>query len=320
MKEKVKIIAEVGSNHNGKLETALELIAVAAECGADVVKFQGFIADDLMAVDDPNFGKLKRLEVPKSWYPLLIEQCVKHGVEFLSTATSFTTLQWMEEYSVSQYKVASCNITHIPLIDRLVEINKPIIISTGLASLQEIVDLSVYLEEKGFKKYSFLHCVSRYPMGPAEARLKNIFVLNEILHCPIGFSDHSHGCHLAVAAVALGAQIIEKHISMDKKGIGMDHDVAVLPDVFRMMCQAVRDTEKAVYVDFASNQEAIFEMRRSLHFSRNMSKGEMVNRSALKITRPENGLLPSEIDYVIGRTLTKDVKASEAVKKEILSS
>ena len=320
MQKSIKIIAEAGTNHNGILSTALEIIEVAADCGADIVKFQSFLVDDLLSSNDPNYDRMKKLEMPKEWYPELINCCNNHGVSFLSTATNFTTLKWMEEFNVSQYKVASCNITHRPLLDKLIEIGKPVIVSTGLANLDEILELAEYFNSNGFKNYSFLHCVSKYPTGPSDARLKNITFLKEKLKCKVGFSDHTQGYHLAVAAVALGAEIIEKHITLGKSDIGMDHEVAVLPGIFSELCSAIRDTEKALYADFSHDENAFLNMRRSLHFARDMSIGEIVKYTDLKIVRPEDGLPPSEMDCVMGKKLVKNVKYFQPVTRELFTA
>ncbi|MBU0516557.1 MAG: N-acetylneuraminate synthase family protein [Proteobacteria bacterium] len=316
---RVKIIAEIGSNHDGKLDTARDLVSVAADCGADVCKFQSFLVDDLLAHDDTRYERLKKLEMPQNWYPVLIEHCRREGVAFLSTATNHTTLDWMEKYGAWGYKVASCNLTHRPLIDRLTTLNKPLMVSTGMASLEEILALARYFDGRGFAAYSFLHCVSKYPTPPAELRLRNIVVLKEILNCPVGFSDHSSGPHLAVAAVALGATIVEKHISLTKTGLGMDHQVALLPEDFRTMCRAIRDAEAALRADFTPDWEMIKAMRRSLHFTRDMRLGETIDAADVKVVRPEDGLPPAALETVIGRRLDRDVKADAPVTAEAIA-
>jgi N,N'-diacetyllegionaminate synthase len=317
---KVLIIAEVASNHNGDLDTALQLIDTAAECGADVVKFQSFIARDIILPSDPIFDQLQKLEMPRQWYPVLMDRCALRGVRFLSTATSFTTLNWMEEFGVWGYKVASCNISFRPLIDRLIEIGKPIVFSTGLARFEEIKSLANYLAKKGLSDFAFLHCVSKYPAAFKELHLKNILLLRELLSCPVGYSDHSSGTHMAVTAVALGARIIEKHISLDKKGIGMDHDVAILPDEFAVLCQAVRDVEMALTCDVTPDLEGMFAMRRSLHFACELAAGETISAEAVKITRPEDGLLPENIEAVLGCTVRKRVEKDQPITMEILAN
>jgi sialic acid synthase SpsE len=312
--KRVKIIAEIGSNHNGELDTALRLIATAAASGADIAKFQSFLVDELLASEDPNYARLAKLQLPREWYPKLIRACHDHGLEFLSTATNFTTLEWMEELGVWGYKIASCNITHWPLLQRLAAIGKPLIVSTGLATLEEVQALDTFFQAEGLKEYAFLHCVSKYPVEPAALRLKNLVVLKEVLSCPVGFSDHSEGAHMAAAAVALGARIVEKHISLDKTGLGLDHEVAVLPDQFKAMCQAIRSVEEAMFADFTPDQENIFRMRRSLHFARSMRRGEAVTATDIKIVRPEDGLPPKQFTAVLGQRLIADVAAGEPAR------
>lgn len=318
--ERVTIIAEVGTNHNGNLSTALELIDISADCGADIVKFQSFLVDDLLAINDPKYNLLKKLEIPLDWYGKLIERCVGRRVKFLSTATNFTTLSWMEELCVEMYKVASCNITHQPLIDRLIEIGKPIIISTGLASLEEILDLAKYFDRRRFANYSFLHCVSKYPARNNELKLGNITTLKQILNCPIGYSDHSNGILMAPVAVALGASIIEKHITLSGEGIGMDHDVAVTPKQFRQMVDNIRDVESASKIDFSIDKEQVYKMRRSLHAALDLNKGIILESSMLQVTRPEDGLPPKELINILGKRLTQIIKKGEPIRWDILVS
>ncbi len=308
------IIAEVGSNHNGSLDQAFELIDVAADLGADVVKFQSFLADQLLAADDPNYERIKRLEVPRAWYPLLMERCEKRGVSFLSTATNETTMAWMEELHVAAYKVASCNITHRPLLDQLIATGKSVIVSTGMATLDEILETARHFRSRGLRSFSFLHCVSKYPTPPEDMRLGNIPVLRALLGCPIGLSDHSPGSHIAVAAVALGATIIEKHISLDKTGIGLDHEVAVVPQTFGEMCRQLREVAAALNPDFSPDLQNIRTMRRSVRFTRPLTAGSVVQADDLKVTRPEDGLKPEFFDTLIGRRLTRDVAINEATE------
>lgn len=312
----VTIIAEIGSNHNGELDTAYELIDMAAEAGADIVKFQSFLVDDLLAAGDPNYEVLKKLELPRAWYPKLFQRCRERGVHFLSTATNFTTMDWMEELGVVGYKVASCNITHRPLLERLVKIGKPVIVSTGLASKDDILELADFFAASGFSDYSILHCISQYPAPPESMRLGNITALKELLPCPVGLSDHTHGVHIPAAAVALGARIVEKHISLDRSGLGLDHDVAILPDEFRRLCKVIRELEQALVVDFTPNAEGIFSMRRSLHYASALEKGTTLGTEHLKIVRPEDGLLPSRQNGVLGLRLARDVEDGAPVRME----
>jgi sialic acid synthase SpsE len=309
----VLLIAEIGSNHNGDLDTALRLIDVAAGCGADVCKFQSFLVDDLLAAADPNYVRLRRLQLPREWYPLLMERCREKGVRFLSTATNEVTLRWMEDDGAWGYKVASCNITHIPLLRTLASLGKPLIISTGMAKVQDVLDARRLLTDAGHRQHVFLHCVSKYPAPPVEMCLRNIVALRELLGCAVGLSDHTHGTHVAVASVALGATVVEKHITLDRAGIGMDHEVAVLPDEFTRLCREIREVEQSLVTGFNPDAATMFAMRRSLHYTRDISAGERIRREDIKVIRPEDGLAPRHYEAVLKATTARSVKSQAPV-------
>lgn len=315
--DRLTIIAEIGSNHDGDLGKALATIDAAAECGADIAKFQSFLAEEMVAPDHPDFGLLKRLEMPREWYPRLMEHCTQHGLRFLSTATNFATLGWMEELGAWGYKVASGNITHEPMIERLIEIGKPMMVSTGLATLDEVVDLARRFHGEGLSEFAFFHCVSSYPTRPEAMRLRNISVLREVLPCPVGFSDHSAGVHLAVAAVALGARIVEKHMSLDRTGISPDHSFALVPEEFAELCRVLRETDAGLFADFALDTATAYRMRRSLHFARSLPVGAVLSANDVKVTRPEEGLRPDALADVVGRRLARGVTADQPVSVDL---
>jgi len=309
----VLVIAEIGSNHDGNLDKAFELIDVAAEAGANVAKFQSFLADEMYTPADSNYDLLKKLEMPREWYPQLMQRCEQNGLRFLSTATNDVTLGWMEELGVSWYKVASGNITHRPLIERLLGIGKPVIFSTGLTTLNELIELKTYLQAGGLNDTAFLHCVSEYPAPPEKIRLRNISVMKQLLDCPVGFSDHSMTTCLAFAAVTLGAQIVEKHITLDGAGLSPDHEFSLKPDQFRTMVDGIREIESGLFADFTPNKEGMFALRRSLHFASNLEAGHILTQKDLKIVRPEDGLSPNKLYDVIGHRLTRSVVCNDPV-------
>ena len=315
---KVLIIAEVGSNHDGDLASALAHIDAAADAGADIVKFQSFLADEMIAPSDKNYQLLKTLEMPRDWYPKLMKRCEDRKIRFLSTATNFETIGWMEDLGAWAYKVASCNVTYTPLIDRLVAIGKPVIFSLGLAKLDEIEGLVTSLRNREFHEFAVLHCVARYPAPPESLNLGNIPFFARRLNCPIGFSDHSLGIEAAIAAVALGARIVEKHFSLTGGGLSPDHLVALTPPDFTAMCKAIRSVEQSLETDVVPNPRDICARRRSLHFARPMKAGEIVAERDIKVIRPENGLLPQEMPNVVGARMTKDVNSNEPVAWDAL--
>jgi len=316
-KNQVTIIAEIGSNHEGDLDLAIELIRSCAEAGADIVKFQSFLADELILKSDANYERIKSLELRESWYPVLIEACKANNVKFLSTATSFTTLSWMDECNVEGYKVASSNISYTQIIDKLIKLNKPIILSTGMGTMNEIISIHKKLKANNIE-HAFLHCVSLYPAQPNEMNLGNIKYLMSNLECEIGFSDHSLGDNMGIAAVAIGARIIEKHVTADKNGRGMDNEVSLLPDEFKKYCFSIRETEKALKVHFNEDNSKFLMYRRSLHFANNLTKGSTIKSSDISTVRPESGIKPSSINEIIGRKVLNDVKKGSAIVWDLI--
>jgi N,N'-diacetyllegionaminate synthase len=312
------IIAEVGSNHEGDLELACEIIEKFADAGADVIKFQGFIVEDMIPPTASYYDRMKKLEIKKEWYPILIKECQKNNVKFLSTATSFKSLEWMEKAGATMYKVASGNATHLPIIDKLIEINKPIIISVGLLSLEEIIDLVEYFKMNNFNKFSLLHCHVEYPTPIKKANLKNITILKEIFpYIKIGYSDHTLSTLTPSIATALGAEIIEKHIYLRKGKLGMDYDVAIGLEEFREMVNMIKDTKKMIKSDFRLG-DLKFEYRRSFHTKEDIKKGEILSWKNLKISRPEDGILPKHYKQILGKKAKIDIQKEKALQWEMI--
>jgi N,N'-diacetyllegionaminate synthase len=312
-----KVIAEIGTNHEGNLDLACEMIEKFAKAGANIIKFQSFIVDDMIPKTAPYYKRMKKLELKKEWYEILFQTCKKNNVEFLSTATSFKSIEWMEKIGVSMYKVASGNATHMPIIDKLIEINKPIIISVGLLELNEIFELVKYFEMKNFEKFSLLHCQVEYPTPIQRANLENIAVLKEIFkNISVGYSDHTTSILTPSIAVSLGAEIIEKHVYLRKGDIGMDYDVAISLNEFEKMVKMIRETELMLKMDFSISEEFRFLYRRSFHAKRDIKKGEVFSFENLKISRPEDGIKPKYYKELIGKKANKNIKAESAVKWE----
>lgn len=316
-KDRITIIAEVGTNHEGSLDIALDLIKSSAKSGADIVKFQGFIADELISKADPNYFRLKDLEIKEKWYPILIEECKSNNVHFLSTATSFKSLDWMEKYNVIGYKVASSNISHAQIIEKLIEYRKPVILSTGMATFKEISEIHKKLKDNKIE-HAFLHCVSKYPAKPEEMNLGNIEYLRNNLDCEIGFSDHSLGDNISIAGVSLGAKIIEKHVTANKNGKGMDNDVSLLPEEFQRFCSSLRETENALKVHFEIDHSKFIKYRRSLHFAENMIKGSIIQAKNISTIRPETGIKPEFLNQILGKRLIKNAKQGDPVLWDVI--
>jgi sialic acid synthase SpsE len=317
------IIAEIGTNHEGNLDLAKEMIREFAKAGADVIKFQAFVVEDMVPKTAPYYDRMKKLEVKKEWYPELIKECEKNGVEFLSTATSFKSLEYMEKAGVKMYKVASGNATHIPIIDKLIEINKPIILSLGLLEMSEIIDLVEYFDKKGYdlNKLSLLHCHVEYPTPIEKSNLKNITILKEMFpQIKIGYSDHTTSILTPAIAVVLGAEIIEKHVYLIKGELGMDYDSAISLEEFKEMVKNIKDTKKMLKADFRIDKKTKFQFRRSFHAKRDIKKGEKLTWENIKISRPEDGIEPKYYKKVLESEILVDLKEGEPIKWEMLKT
>jgi sialic acid synthase SpsE len=311
------LIAEIGSNHDGDFDTALRLMDVAREAGADAVKFQSFLADELVTPDSPDHGLLKRLEVPRQWYPRLKEAAAERGLIFFSTATNSVTLGWMREIGAELYKIASPNLTHLPLIRETAAIGRPVVMSTGMADMDEIDEAVRAFTGAGNEALCLLHCVSQYPAPPEAINLRVLRSLQARYPYPVGYSDHTMDIVTPVAAVALGAAAIEKHLTLDRGQAGPDHHYALEPEDFIEMCRHVRLVERALGdgVKRVSEVErtSAEKYRRSVHAGRDLPAGSVLSEGDLRIVRPNDGLHPRHLDELVGRALSRPLSAGDPV-------
>lgn len=314
------VVAEIGANHNGDLDLALRLMDVAQKAGADAVKFQSFLADQLVKRDSQDYALLKRLEVPRDWYPRLKKEAANRGLVFFSTATNDITLSWLQEVGAELYKIASTNITHMPLIRKTASIGKPVIMSTGMATLEEIDEAVQAFTQTGNRELCLLHCVSEYPARPESINLRVIQTLQaRYPDHPIGFSDHTLEIGTSIGAVALGARVIEKHLTLDRKMKikGPDHHYSLEPDEFIAMTQNIRAVEAALgdgkkRVSPAEEQKAA-QYWRSLHAACDLPAGTVLTAEHISIVRPNDGLHPRYLDKVIGMKLNQPLKEGQAI-------
>jgi N-acetylneuraminate synthase/N,N'-diacetyllegionaminate synthase len=290
---------------------------IAREADADAVKFQSFLADHLVTRDNPDYDLLKRLEVPRAWYPRLKRAAEERGLVFFSTATNDITLGWMEEIGVELYKIGSPNLTHLPLIATTAAFGKPVIVSTGMAGFVEIDEAVRIFTATGNAELALLHCVSVYPAEPSLLNLRAIGTLSAAYPFPIGFSDHSLDIGTAVAAVALGARVIEKHLTLDRTRPGPDHHYALEPKAFiamgrniRIVEQALGDGRKIVPPREAENSARYW---RSLHAVRDLAAGAVLTRDAVTIVRPNDGLHSRHVDAVTGLSLARPLSAGAPI-------
>lgn len=309
------LIAEIGSNHDGNFDTARRLMDVAKKADADAVKFQSFLADHLVKPDNPDYDLLKRIELKREWYPRLKAEAEARGLVFFSTATNDITLGWMEEIGVELYKIASPNLTHLPLIRKAASLGKPVIMSTGMAGLLEIDEAVRTFTAAGNQQLALLYCVSEYPANPKNVNLGFIAQLAGLYPYPVGYSDHTLNIGTAIAAVALGARIIEKHLSPARGSAGPDHFYALEPEEFITMGRNIRIVEQAVghgprrpSPTEAGNSGAYY---RSLHVGRDLRAGDVLRTGDIQIVRPNDGLHPRHLEAVIGLKVAHDIPAGK---------
>jgi N,N'-diacetyllegionaminate synthase len=324
MRKSVVIIAEAGVNHNGSLENALELIRLGAEAGVDYVKFQSFKAENLVSnqakkaeyqqqnaptADDSQLNMLKKLEIQADWYPVLLEACAKYGVHFLSTGFDTESLALLKELEIPFYKVPSGEITNKPYLLQIAAYGKPIILSTGMANLEEIRAAMNVLIGAGVAKHdiTILHCNTEYPTPMEDVHLRAMQTIRDTFGVEVGYSDHTLGIEIPIAAVALGAQVIEKHFTLDRRMEGPDHAASLEPADLKAMVQGIRNIEKALgspeKKPSPSETPNIAIARKSIHLVADLQQGVVLKASDLIMLRPGNGISPMDMDQVIGKTL-----------------
>lgn len=304
------IIAEVGVNHNGEVETAKQLIDAAAEAGTDAVKFQTFRADRL-TVDRDEREMLRRLELSESAFSELAAYCHDRGVQFLSTPFDEESVDFLQGLGVPAFKVGSGEVTHLPLLAHIARKGKPVLLSTGMATLAEVHDAVQVLKREENEDLVLLHCVSRYPAPPKEANLRAMATLTDTFDVPVGFSDHTLGIEVSLAAVALGASVIERHLTLDRSMPGPDHRASLEPTALEEVIRSIRQIEDALG-DGAkepqpSERETRVRARRSIVARADIPLGTVLDPSHLAIKRPGTGIPPRELEAIIGKRLRVDV-------------
>ncbi|MEQ8436781.1 MAG: N-acetylneuraminate synthase [Ilumatobacter fluminis] len=330
------VIAEIGVNHNGSVDTARRLIDVAADAGADAVKFQTFFADDLVTTaaekaayqarntgnDESQHAMLTRLELDESEFRELSAYCVDRGIDFLSTPFGERAADLLERIGVSAFKVSSGDLTYHQFLAHLAEKGLPIILSTGMATLAEVDAALAAIDGVGPVPVALLHCVSDYPAAPETCNLAAMETMRRAFGRPVGWSDHTTGAPIGLAAVALGASVIEKHITLDRTLHGPDHRASMEPDDFREYVAGIRDIQSALgdgikrpHPDELRTAEVA---RRSIVAVRDLGAGSIVRSEDVAILRPGTGLQPSMLDLVVGCRLARDVPANRALMAEDL--
>jgi len=313
------IIAEAGVNHNGSMESAKRLIDVAAKASADYVKFQTFKAETLITqtaekaeyqqgltgTNETQFEMIKKLELDKEAHKELIGYCKQKKIKFLSTAFDSDSIDLLDEFNIPLFKIPSGEITNLPYLRHIGKMGKPIIMSTGMSTLDEVRDALNILLEAGAKKdkITILHCNTEYPTPMEDVNLKAMITIRDELGVNVGYSDHTLGIEVPVAAVAMGAKVIEKHFTLDRTMPGPDHAASLEPEELKAMVAAIRNIEKAMGegVKIISKSEGIniHIARKSIVAKKTITKGELFTAENLTVKRPGTGISPMKWDKII---------------------
>lgn len=303
----VFIIAEAGVAHFGSMEKALALVDLAVSAKADAVKFQVFKTEELISTESEEWiDRLKPKELPFNAFREIRDYCSDKGILFFATAHDEPSLEYLETLKIPLYKIGSGELGNLPFIKKIALKGKPIILSTGMYSLEDVGKALSVFQEAGNPDLAILHCITSYPTPPADVNLKAIGSIFEQLDVITGYSDHTQGIHFPVSAVALGARVIEKHISLDfNVPNAQDWKVACGPDDLHLMIGQIRDIEQGlgsgVKNPTESEQNSLSWALKSLVAARDISKGEVITRALLQAKRPGNGISPEHIDDVIGK-------------------
>ncbi len=331
--DKTIVIAEAGVNHNGDVNLAKKLVDAALYAGADIVKFQSFKAEKITtkiakktSYQNKAIGQkinqyemLKNLELSNKDIKKIYDYCNSLNIEFLSTAFDLESLAFLGNLDLVRYKIPSGEITNLPLIRRICKFKKPIILSTGMATLEEIEIALSNIENEGISRndIKLLHCTSEYPAPYEDVNLFAMRTLAETFKIKVGYSDHTRGIAVAMAAVALGAEVIEKHLTLDNKMIGPDHKASLEPEEFKEMVTQIRniniamgDGVKRVTKSELKNKTLV---RKSIVASKFIKKGEKLTERNLTTKRPEDGISPLMWDLILGQIANKDFVEDEFI-------
>jgi N,N'-diacetyllegionaminate synthase len=326
--KKTFIIAEAGVNHNGSRETAMRLIDAAKSCGADAVKFQTFRAEKLVTPNaekadyqkrsigtgKSHFDMLKELELGDEDFRRLLDHCTRCGIEFMSSPFDEESADLLEGLGMGTFKIPSGEVTNHPFLTHVARKNKSVILSTGMCTLGEVEEAVEIFQAAGTPRLILLHCVTEYPAPYDQINLKAIATLRAAFGCEVGYSDHTLGIEVPVAAVSLGATVIEKHFTLDTEMEGPDHKASLAPDDFRLMVQAIRNVELSL--GDGIKRPAPCEIknmdiaRKSVVAAEPIAEGEIITRGKLTIKRPGHGIQPRDLEKLVGlmarRAIAKD--------------
>lgn len=327
------IIAEAGVNHNGSIVMAKQLIDAAAIAGVDYVKFQTFKAEKLVtkdakqadyqqrnAADDSQYSMLKKLELSEAQHEELIAYCMEKGLKFLSTAFDMESVEYLHSLRLGLWKIPSGEITNYPYLKAIAQYGKPVILSTGMCEMEDVQNAVDVLCKHGLKKeqITVLHCNTEYPTPMQDVNLKAMQEIKDAIGVKVGYSDHTQGIEVPIAAVALGAEVIEKHFTLDRTLPGPDHKASLEPNELKAMVDAIRNIEQALgdgrkHVS-ESERKNMAIARKSIVAARDINHGEMLTEDNLCVKRPGSGISPMRWEELIGTKAIRDFKEDELIE------
>lgn len=333
----VTIIAEAGVNHNGSIEIARQLVDKAVEAGVDIIKFQTFKSEKLVSKsarqaeyqkknigtksDDSQLSMLKKLELSEQDHVELMAYCKQKGIKFFSTAFDMDSIDYLHSLNMGLWKIPSGEITNYPYIKKIAQYGEPVILSTGMCEMDDISAAVSVLLKYGVKReqITILHCNTEYPTPYEDVNLRAMNTIKDKFNANVGYSDHTKGIEVPIAAVALGASVIEKHFTLDRKMEGPDHKASLEPDELKAMVSAIRNIEKAVGGDGTkhvseSERKNITIARKSIVAAYDIKAGEIFTEQNLTVKRPGNGISPMRWEEVIGKVAKRDFVEDELIE------
>ena len=332
LRKKTLIIAEAGVNYNGDINLAKRMVDVAAEAGADIVKFQTGKPENSISVnakkadyqeattgtDESQLEMCKKLMLPDKDYPELVDYCNKKGIEFLSTPFDRESVDFLANLGVRKWKIPSGEITHLPLLVHIAKRGEPVILSTGMSTIEEIRDALSVLAENGANDITVLQCNTEYPTPFEDANITAMNTLKKEFGCNIGYSDHTFGITAPIAAVALGATVIEKHFTLDRHMPGPDQSASLEPDELKTMVKMIRETELALGDGEKKPSDSELKnkdiARKSIVAKKSIKAGEIFSEENITCKRPGNGISPMKWNDIIGQTAKYDFEFDEQIR------
>lgn len=328
----VCIIAEAGVNHNGDIKLAKKMVDVAKQAGVDYIKFQTFSPEKLVSKyaqkakyqkentnsDESQLKMLQKVALSKSEFRQLKEYCSEVGIGFISTPFDDDSINFLEEFDMDFWKIPSGEITNLPYLEKIANTGRKVIMSTGMCEVEEILNAISVLENNGTNDIVLLHCNTQYPTPYEDVNLKAMYAIEKATGKPVGYSDHTQGIEVPIAAVAMGAVVIEKHFTLDKGMDGPDHKASLEPDELTQMVSSIRKIEKALgdgkKEPSESEKENINVARKSIVASKTIKKGTVFSEDNITVKRPGNGISPMRWYDVIGQTAMRDYEEDEMIE------